>query len=160
MTPLNLPATLDQILRAAIHDIAQRGTAVFTFALYLDHESSAISVCVDTEENSAKVVAEINRYNSKHFRAAVEDGDLKAASLWEANTGRSLSLGDFFLVNIARTDLPTVGQDSALEIAMVRALVAVQGEVLALAKSPERVLFVCSSADDEVGYVWSAAGFA
>ena len=157
---MTLSATINQVLRAAIAHIAQHRTPVFTFTLYFDPESSAVSVCVDTEQNSAKVVAGINRYNSKHFRAAVDGGDLKAATLWQANTGRSLSLGDFSLVNIARVDLPNVDQDGKLELALVRALVAVEGEVLALAEVPERVLFVCSSADDEVGYVWSAAGVA
>ncbi len=155
---MTLSAPINQVLRAAIQHIAEHRTPVFTFALYFDHESSAVSVCVDTEENSAKVVAKINRYNSTHFLAAVEGGDLKSATLWQANTGRSLSLGDFALVNVARTDLPTISHDGTLELALVRALVGVQREVLALADVPEDVLFVCSSADDEVGYVWSAAG--
>ena len=155
-----LSATLNKVLHAAIAQVARQRTPVFTFALYFDHESSAVAVCVDTEENSAKVVADINQYNATHFRAAVEGGDLKAAALWQANTGRNLSLGDFALVNIARTDLPNIDQDGKLEMALVRALVNVQGEVLALAKAAESVLFVCSSASDEVGYVWSAVGVA
>jgi len=40
---------------------------VYTFALYHDHESAAVSVCVDTEANSRRVVAHTNRYNMKHF---------------------------------------------------------------------------------------------
>jgi hypothetical protein len=153
---VTVSVTVNRVLRDAITHITRRGTPVFTFALYLDHESGAVAVCVDTEENSMKVVAGINRYNAKHFRAAVEGGDLKAAALWQANIGRSLSLGDFAFVDIARADLPDTPQDAKLELVLVRSLVDVQSEVLALADAPERVLFVCSSAGDEVGYVWSA----
>lgn len=41
-------------------------------------------------------------YNRKYFYPAVASGDLKAASLWCSNIGRSLSLGDFVAKNLAR----------------------------------------------------------
>jgi hypothetical protein len=157
---VTLSKSADKVLRRAIARVARERIPVFTFALYFDHESSALSVCVDTQANSTKVVAAINRYNAKHFRAAVDAKDLKAAALWQANIGRSLSLGDFALVNLARTEVPNAVQDAKLDLALVRALVAVEAQVLSLAPKPDRVLFACSGADDEVAYVWSAAGVA
>ena len=63
------------------------------------------SLCVDTAESSAETVRSMNDFSSKYFQAAVEEGDLATAGLWQANVGRSLSFGDFVMVNVARTDL-------------------------------------------------------
>src|SRR3712207_5236771 len=97
-----------EVLSNAIEEVRERRTPVYTFALYHDHESAAVSVCVDTEENSLRPVAKSNAYGIKHFAKAVAAGDLKSAALWNANTGRSLSLGDFALVNVARVGLGDV----------------------------------------------------
>jgi hypothetical protein len=138
-------------------EIASSGVPVFTFALYFDHESSALSVCVDTEENSAKTVAQINRYNAKHFHQAVEAQDLKMAALWQANTGRSLSLGDFALVNVARTDVPPGVVTERFFTGLIQEVVSVEDQVARLAPVQPKLVFACSSANEEVAYVWSAA---
>ena len=96
----------DRVLAEAIAVVRREHVRVFTFAFYHDHESHAISVCVDTEESSKRLVASSNAYNQKYFWPAIEKGDLEDAALWTANIGRSLSLGDFAFVNLARTDLP------------------------------------------------------
>ena len=54
---------------------------VFTFAFYHDHESGAVSVCVDTKENSAKLVLSMNNYNMRHFFKAVAGGASKCTAL-------------------------------------------------------------------------------
>jgi hypothetical protein len=147
---------LDSVLQRALAEVRQKSVPIYTFALYHDHESNAVSVCVDTEENSAKCVASTNRYNMKYFMKAIAEKDLKAASLWQANIGRSLSLGDFTLVNAARTDLGKAKTTAAFYLSMIEALVRVQGEVIALSPNPERLAFASSGPDDEVAYVWSA----
>lgn len=96
---------IDGVLADAIERVRTVGVSVYTFALYFDHESPAISVCVDTIEKSQATVASINAYNSKYFHKAISSGDLKGAALWQSNIGRSLSLGDFHLVNVGRLDL-------------------------------------------------------
>jgi hypothetical protein len=145
----------EAVLEAALREVAARALPVFTFALYHDHESAAVSVCVDTEESSARAVASMNRYNMGYFAKAIAKGDLKAAGLWQANIGRSLSLGDFALVNAARTPLGPVAVNEEFYLSMVKAVMAVQQQVLSLSPHPERLVFACSGADDEVAYVWS-----
>jgi hypothetical protein len=111
----------EKILEEAIAEVRARRVPVFTFALYHDHESAAVSVCVDTEENSKKVVQSINSFNMKYFTKAVRSGDLKDAALWRANIGRSLSLGDFTMVNVARRDLGKVAVNGGDGAPMPRA---------------------------------------
>ena len=144
-----------EVIEKAIAEVKAREVPVFTFALYHDHESGTVSVCVDTEENSRKVVQSINSFNMKYFMKEVQSGDLKSASLWQANIGRSLSLGDFELVNLARTKLEEVEVDDRFYVEMVQSLVAAQRNISALAPEPGSLVFACSGADDEVAYVWS-----
>jgi WD40 repeat protein len=149
-------ALFEDVLTRAIADVRERKTPVYTFAFYHDHESSAVSVCVDTKENSRRVVSKINTFNMEYFKKAVTAGDLKTAIRWKANTGRSLALGDFAENNLARTshrNEVTPGKDFYLD--MVRALITHQREIAALAPNPDELLFCCSSADDEVGFLWS-----
>jgi hypothetical protein len=151
-------AYLESILRAAISEVKLKNISAFTFAFYHDHESDAVSVCVDTEENSARIVQSMNKYNSRYFLKAVADGDLEDAILWQANIGRSLSLGDFVMVNVARADIEELVINERFHLTMVQVLVAVQDEIAQLSQHPERLLLACSSANDEVGYVWSLPG--
>lgn len=145
----------ERVLNAAITQIKAKAVPVFTFAFYHDHESSAVSVCVDTEENSKRFVRSSNRRCMRHFFEKIAEGDLDAARLWQANIGRNLSLGDFALVNVARTDLGGVRVGKQFHLSMARALIAVQRQIAALAPEPERLVLACSSADDEVGLAWS-----
>jgi hypothetical protein len=154
----NASSLFAKVLAKALAEVEARPIPVFTFALYHDHESDAVSVCVDTEEKSDEVVQRINRYNMRHFMKAARAGDLEQARLWQANIGRSLSLGDFRLVNLARTQLDGIAVDDTFYVAMVKALVAVQSRVAALASRPERLAFACSGANSEVALVWSLPG--
>lgn len=143
------------ILESALSEIEASGLPVFTFAMYHDHESGAVSVCADSEESSARAVASMNAYNAKHFAAAVAIGDLKHAALWQANVGRSLSLGDFAIVNAARTEIGEVPSDAQFYVLMAQAVVAIQDRVAALAPRPDRLVLACSGPDDEVALVWT-----
>ena len=143
------------VLESALSEIESSGLPVFTFAMYHDHESGAVSVCADSEENSARAVASMNAYNAKCFGTAVAKGDLKDAALWQANVGRSLSLGDFAIVNAARTDIGEVPVDDRFYVLMAQAVVAIQDRVAALAPQPDKLVFACSGADDEVALVWA-----
>ena len=91
------------------------------------------------------------------FAQHVQSGSWEDACLFQANVGRSLSLGDFALVNVARTILPVgTTAEQSFYLAMARAVIAHQQDVLSLAPDPEDVVFCCSSADSEGGLVWSA----
>lgn len=111
-------------------------------------------MCVDTRDISNLVVQGINAYNSKHFEEAVDDGDFEAAALWQANAGRSLSLGDFAAVDLARTDLPEdLGQVDYL--AMAQAVRARYDELQSQSLDLNQTLLTCSGPEDEVALVWS-----
>lgn len=144
-----------EVLESALTELELSGLPVFTFAMYHDQESGAVSVCADSEENSARAVASMNAYNAKHFGIAVAKGDLKQAALWQANVGRSLSLGDFAVLNAARRDIGDVQVDGQFYILMAQAVVAVQDRVAALAPQSDKLVFACSGADDEVALVWA-----
>jgi hypothetical protein len=148
-------ALFAEVLSQAIDEVRNRGTPVYTFAFYHDHESAAVSVCVDTEANSLRSVAKSNAHSLRYFVEAMDAGDLKAAALWKANVGRNLSLGDFALVNVARTALDRITPVKGFHLGMVRALWERRQHVAALSPAPDRLLFCCSSAREEVEYMWS-----
>lgn len=142
------------VLSRAIAEIRTAGTPVYTFAFYRDHESAAVSVCVDTKQNSARTVASMNEHGMRYFAEAVANGDLETASLWNADTGRSLALGDFTMVNVAQTDLGGIRLGDDFYLKMIRAVMACEAEVAALAEVKGELLFCCSGPKDEAEYVW------
>lgn len=150
---------LRDVVDRGLQEVRKRDIRIYTIALYHDHESAAVSVCVDTRDNSERVALEINAYNTKHFRRAIEAGDLDKAVLWQAGPGRSLSLGDFSAVNLARTDLPRGlvfwRQPKINQLAMVRALMAHEGDIRALSLDPKQTILACSGPEDEVALLWS-----
>lgn len=78
---------MDNTIDQGLAEAARRDLAIHTFALYYDHESPAISVCIDTAESSRRKVADINAYNRKYFEEAVAAGDLKTAALCRPISG-------------------------------------------------------------------------
>ena len=143
-----------KVVAEAISELRQRRLDVYTFALYFDHESKAISICADTASNSATTVRGINIYNRQYFDPAVASGDLKAASLWCSNIGRSLSLGDFAAKNLARTSVKTsiIGQEFFVE--MLRALMDAESEVATLTSDKDTLLLCCTGPSDESEFYW------
>lgn len=147
---------MDNTIDQALAEAARRDLAIHTFALYYDHESPAISVCIDTAESSRRTVADINAYNRKYFEEVVAAGDLKTAALWEANIGRSLSLGDFALFGAARAELaPDFEPDPAFFLLMMQRVMAAEGRIAVLAKDRSELVLCCTGPDDEVEYCWS-----
>ena len=144
----------DSVVAAAIAEERRNATPVYTFALYHDHESRAVSACIDTLENSVRLVRSINSYNAKHFCRALKNGDLSEAALWTGNIGRSLSLGDFVLKNIGRTKSAKFESDPDFYVEMARSIAAAEADILACSTMPADVIFACSTAKDEVGLWW------
>ncbi len=154
----NMRALIENVIDQALAAAKQRNIAVYTFALYYDHESPAISVCIDTEEQSKATVSRINTYNRKYFIPAVAAGDLQGALLWLSNTGRSLSLGDFHSVNLARADLSAdFSPDQNFFVSLVQALAAAEAKIALQAAAPQSLLLCCSGSKSEVEYWWSVA---
>jgi hypothetical protein len=146
--------TAASVLEEAISALRQKAIDVYTFALYFDHESPALSVCADTAANSAVTVQQMNTYNRKYFDPAVTSGDLQAASMWCANIGRSLALGNFALKNLARcsVDDADVGED--FYRGMLRALLNVEEKVATLTSNKASLLLCCSGPSDETEFYW------
>ena len=114
---------IDEIVAQALAEAETKNIPIYTFALYYDDEFLALSVCIDTQENSLRAVKSMNAYSAKYFLHAIASGDLKSAALWNANGGRSFSLGDFVLVNLARTDVAGPKDDPGLFQDLLQALV-------------------------------------
>lgn len=151
-------AFLEDVMTRALDELERQRFALHTLAFYLDHESSAVSVCADNAANSERAVARENEYNSRYFLDAVSEGDLAAAALWQANVGRNLSLGDFAAVNLARADLGDLPADAALCRGMVETIIKNHDCIRNLSADPVKAVVASSTLDDEVGLVWSLPG--
>lgn len=147
---------LADVIKAALTELRADPIPILTFAFYHDHESGIVSVCADTKESSTKLVRSSNRWSMGYFAEHIKSGSWKDASLFQANVGRSLSLGDSARVNLGETDLDAdMVADESIYIEMARAVIAHQKEILEFAPEPDDVVFCCSSADSEVGLIWS-----
>jgi hypothetical protein len=157
--PSPIDAFLDGVLARAIVKLRRAKLTPFTFAFYHDHESRALSVCVDTFENSARFLSSWNASKRAYFLEAIEIDDLEDAASWQPSFGHSTSLGDFAKVNVARTDLPR-GMRTAkpFYLAMIRAVLRRERDIATLAHDPRQLLFCCSGTKDEVEFTWMAAG--
>ncbi len=131
-----------------------KGIDIFTFAIYHDHESGFVSICIDTKENSEKQVVESNKYSMKYFRRLISEGDLDSATLWQANIGRNLSLGDFQFVNVVEKELNEIEPDTEFYLTMVKALLNKSSLILLNSTHGNSLLFCCSTANEEVGLTW------
>ena len=150
------PELLDRTIDEALEDCRARSILIYTFALYFDHESSAISVCVDTEANSKIVVNAVNAYNNKHFLNAVKQNELSELALWSANPGRNFSLGDFVIDNAGRTDVAVANDDESVFLTMIKAIIRNRSKIIDGSAGEDSLIFCCSGPNDEVEYVWSA----
>lgn len=150
----DLPVFFDEIVSRALAELSARSVDVHTFAFYHDHESAAVSICVDTKANSEVVQERQNEYALRQFGEAIDAGDLKLARLWKTDQDRSYSLGDFAEVNLCRVDLPRVAIDGNFYLAMIRTLMRRRGEIATLSSCPSNLMFCSSGANDEVEFLW------
>lgn len=146
---------LQTVLDQALEELREKNIFVYTFAFYHDHESKAVSVCVDTEENSKISVLKQNEYRKKYFNDAIQKKDLVSVALWNANSGRNLSLGDFTFVNLAYTYLNTLKGGKLLYLGMIEILIENQKRIAALSEAKDKILFLASGPDYEVQYSWT-----
>ena len=152
---MELDLLFSSVLERAIAALKKARADVYTFSVC--HErAGAVSVYADNVTNSRRVVRELNRASMKNFTKAVKKRDLDEASMWQAMVGRSLSTSDFAWKKLARRSLGKLGQAPSLHEAMLIAALRYTPKVTALTSDPEALLFTCSTADDEVGLIWSA----
>ena len=155
----NVSKFLSDVVRRGLREAVKRGVSIYTVALYYDHEGRAVSLCVDTRENSRRCVEEQNEWRTSRFLRGVQAGDLSLAQEAEANIGRNLELGDFAAVNLARSEVPRgleIWSDRRLgAIILARELVAFHDEVRALSGDAKETVLACSGPDAEVDLVWA-----
>lgn len=145
-------------LSLGVIEARRKDVVIHTLALYYDHETPAVSVCIDTEENSEAQAVSVSAYSRQRFTEAVAEGDLERAARWHGSSDRSFALGNFHMVNVARMELsreftPT----KAFFLMLVKSLVAAEPAVVAQAKMPSSLILCCTGADDEVQFIWAAA---
>ena len=141
------------LIDRSLVELSRARFRLYTFALYLDVESSCLAVCADTASNSARLVRRINRFNCAEFGESVERGDLAGAALWQANLGRNLSLGDFALVNMCRLTIPSVTPPTTY-LLMLRAMRQREQELLLATPRPAKLMLVCTGPNDEAEFTW------
>ena len=152
---------IDQVIARAISQISSRGLSgrIVTLALYFDHEGGVLSVCADTLENSLAKQEESRNWSYLHLSRAISSGDVAKAALFNHSVNRSLALGDFALRGLAEHALEP--DDEAPEmpesffVAMAQGLYRNTRICLSVCASEVPVVLACSTANDEVGLVWT-----
>ena len=146
--------TFDQIIGDALHILFEKGTDIFTFALYYDHESHTVSVCADTRGNSLAMARQMNEFSAARFRDALAAKDLDQAGNWARVAERSYALGDFSFVSLGWQKIKAPSNSAPFFLAMIRALQRNAPKIAALSRYPESLVFCCSSKNSEVGFTW------
>jgi hypothetical protein len=146
--------TFDIVIEKALNILFDKKADIFTFALYYDHEGWAVEVCADTVYNSQRTVRASNAFNREQFFAAIERNDLETATVWNCNTGRSLSLGDFQYKMLGWEPIKAPNNSVPFFRAMVRALIRNSHKIAALTRNPEQLVLCCSTKNSEVGLIW------
>jgi hypothetical protein len=153
---IELDILLSSVLERAIAELRRAEADVYTFSFCHDRDKGSVSVYADDEASSRHVVRELNRSSMKNFAKAVKKRDLEEAMMWQAMVGRSLSPRDFAWKKLARRSLGKLKHTPTLHEAMLFAAMRYAAQVAELASDRESLLFTCSTADDEVGLIWSA----
>lgn len=152
---IELNILLSSVMEHAIAALRKERADVYTFSLVHERDKGAVSVYADEEANSRRVVRRLNRTSMRNFAKAVQRRDLDEALMWQAMVGRSLSTRDFSWKKLARRSLGGLKHAPELHEALLLAGMKYASEVAELSSDRESLLFTCSTADDEVGLIWS-----
>ncbi len=144
----------DELINETLNILTTKQISIYTFAFYHDHESDAISICIDTESNSEKVVNSSNEFTLKYFHDELSNQNLDSLKLWNINSGRNLSLGDFQYANIVYKNIDKRFINSDMYLSMINSIERNKSRIVSYSKCPDKIVFCCSSADNEVAYIW------
>lgn len=146
--------TFDRVIERALNILFAKKADIYTFAFYYDHETKAVCICADTKINSRKMALQTNAFKYEHLRRSIEKKDLKRAMNFGWISERSFSLGDFTFKDLGWTSIAAPNNSQPFYLAMVRALMRHMASISALSRSPEELVFCCSTKDSEVGLSW------
>lgn len=144
----------DRIIDKALNLLFSKKADIYTFAFYYDHESHALSIEVDTKPNSDKEIYKQRKFSNEVFLKAIEAKDLKKAARWSDLRDRNYSLGDFQYKALAWEAAKAPNNSAPFFLAMVHAVRRNSKKISALSSHGQNLVFICSSKDSEVGYVW------
>lgn len=148
--------TFDLVIEKALNIAFDKNFKVYTFAFCYDHESHAVSVCLDSKVNSETNQKKTNIFNQKYFKKLVASKNLeRAKNFSSANTSRSFSLGDFKLRDLGWEAIKAPKNSVPFYLAMVNAIIRKEKHIAALSTDSTELVFCCSSKDSEVGYIWT-----
>lgn len=152
---------IDRVIARAIDEISSRGFAgqIVTFALYFEQEGAVLSVCADTLDNSLAKQEKARNWSYQYLSESIDNGDLAKAALFNHSVGRSLSLGDFTLRNLAEhalePDDETHDMSQSFFVALAQGLHRNAGVCLSICDSKQPTVLACSTHNDEVGLMWT-----
>ncbi len=145
----------EDMITEALSKVREKSIDIFTFAFYHDHESACVSICIDTEESSVKTIKSSNEFSRIYFYENLIKGDLDSLGLFNFQTGRSFSLGDYAYCNIIYKSLPAEYMSSnKMYLEMIQAINLNKENILKCSSKPENVFYCCSSENNEVEYIW------
>ena len=146
---------IEDVITEGLNALTKESFPIYTIGFYYDHEGHALSICADTKENSMRQVKSQNEWTMKMFLSHLEEGDLESAEMFQVNSGRNLSLGDFSRVNLARQDLDKkVKANTKFFLSLTKAMMDREDQILRLSPTPDEILFCSSTEEEEVGLVW------
>jgi len=139
----------------ALKAASEQKIDIYTFAMYHDHESGFVTICIDTKQNSDKSVISQNRYSRDNFLREIEGGNLEMAGLWQANGGRSFSLGNFSFVDFRAIEVTQRKKQKGFYLAMIKAIEEMSELIQRSSSHGSNLIYCCSTEKDEVGLIWS-----
>ena len=142
------------LIFASLKKIEKAKINIYTYALYHDHESGFVSVCIDTKDNSLRSVQSSNDYVREKFITAIGNNDLKKALLWQCNAGRNFSLGNFKYINIEEIKVPLKPKSNSFYLDMVKAIEEMSELIIRHSSYGKELAFCCSTKSEEVGLIW------
>lgn len=148
----------DKIIEKALNILFSKGTDIYTFALYYDHESSAVSVCVDTKINSKSVARKSNEFAFQTLKNAISEKNMDRAKIFGRCSERSFSLGDFKVRSLGWEPMKAPNNSAPFYLALVEVLFRNSKKIAALSNTPDELVLCCSTNDSEVGLAWIYQG--
>ena len=144
----------DRVIDKALNTLFSKKVDVYTFAFYYDHEGHAVEILADTKTNSDKQVYKSHRFASREFVKAIQAKDLEKAARWGSSNDRNYSLGDFHFKGLAREPVKAPNNSAPFFLAMLNAIRRNSKKIAALSSQPQRLVYLCSSRESEIGFVW------
>lgn len=148
---------LDAIIKEALEICESEEIIIYTFAMYFDGLNSTISVCFDTKDNSTEMLNSNKTRHSKYFHDALKKEDLDSMTKYSLSENRNLSLGDFELVDVCRTEIEVSEIDTnKLYLSMINAINRNRLDIIEMSNDVSELALCCSGHLDDTQFVWQA----